>query len=368
MLTPIKVIHSNQTSVSPIAGTAGYLTTFLYAALETGFNTKTVSSITVTANVATVTTSTAHGYLVNDVVRISGANESVFNDDVLIATVPSTTTFTFALTTATASATGTISCCIAPLGFTRVYLGTNKAVFRAQSGSRLYLRIDDTNALYSVVSVYETMTTVDSGTNKMGDVYIKKSASANTTPVEFYLIGDDRTFYLFVNWNATACGGFAFGDFNSFVVGDVYNCLLFGYSASAPTYVYSSQYFTYVTFNNTYVTGQYLMKNFDGGTINAPVFKANFASGQMGYGTNFFFPNPLDGSMRLLPIELIESTSGYHRGTMRGLFSPLESSNGMFSSNDRTIVISGKTYLAIKLYCNASLGNCFLDITGPWHS
>ena len=128
MLTPIKVIHSNQTSVSPIAGTAGYLTTLLYAALETGFNTKTVSSITVAANVATVTTSTAHGYLVNDVVRISGANESVFNDDVLIATVPSTTTFTFALTTATASATGTISCCIAPLGFTRVYLGTNKAV------------------------------------------------------------------------------------------------------------------------------------------------------------------------------------------------------------------------------------------------
>ena len=368
MLTPIKVINSNQTSVSPIAGTAGYLTTLLYAALETGFNTKTVSSITVAANVATVTTSTAHGYLVNDVVRISGANESVFNDDVLIATVPSTTTFTFALTTATASATGTISCCIAPLGFTQVYLGTNKAVFRAPSGSRLYLRIDDTNALYSVVSVYETMTTVDAGTNKMGDVYIKKSASANTTPVEFYLIGDDRTFYLFVNWNATACGGFAFGDFNSVVVGDAYNCLLFGYAASAPTYPYSNQYFTYVTFNNTYVTGQYLMRSYDGLLNNISVFKANFASGQMGYGTNFFFPNPPDISMRLLPIELIEASSGYYRGNMRGLVTPLESSNGFFANNDRTVVINGKTYLAIKIYCYTGYGNCFLDITGPWYS
>jgi len=141
----------------------GKLDAILYAALVTGFNSKNVSSITVSGNVATVTTSTAHGYMVGDGIKIEGANESIFNDEFEIITVPTTTSFTFPLATGIASATGTITAKIAPLGWERVYTGTNKSVYRSldPAATRLYLRIDDSADRTAVVSMYETMSSID---------------------------------------------------------------------------------------------------------------------------------------------------------------------------------------------------------------
>jgi hypothetical protein len=70
--------------------------------------TKTVSNKAITSNVATITTSTTHGFAVGDYVVLSGV-DSTFNGTYLIATVPTTTTFTFAKTNAnvtSAAATG----------------------------------------------------------------------------------------------------------------------------------------------------------------------------------------------------------------------------------------------------------------------
>ena len=129
----------------------------------TGFNSKNVSSITVSGNVATVTTSTAHGYNQNECIRIEGANESILNDDFFIASVASDTVFTFSLTSADFTATGTITAKIAPLGWERVYTGTNKSVYRSldPAATRLYLRIDDSADRTAVVSMYETMSSID---------------------------------------------------------------------------------------------------------------------------------------------------------------------------------------------------------------
>ena len=58
---------------------------------------------------ALVTTSVAHGLKVDDEVRISGANETAFNNQFTVLTVPSTTTFTIEVPeTAEAEATGTV--------------------------------------------------------------------------------------------------------------------------------------------------------------------------------------------------------------------------------------------------------------------
>jgi hypothetical protein len=70
--------------------------------------TKTVSNKALTSNVATITTSTTHGFNVGDYVVLSGV-DSTFNGTYLIASVPTTTTFTFAKTNAnvtSAAATG----------------------------------------------------------------------------------------------------------------------------------------------------------------------------------------------------------------------------------------------------------------------
>ena len=62
------------------------------------------------SNVVTITTSTLHGFAVGDKVVISSVTNTSFNGTFVIATVPSSTTFTFAQSGADAtSGTGTAS-------------------------------------------------------------------------------------------------------------------------------------------------------------------------------------------------------------------------------------------------------------------
>lgn len=59
-----------------------------------------ISNVAATVSAATITTSTAHGYSVGDIVKISGltAGNAVLNGTYVITTVPTTTTFTYART------------------------------------------------------------------------------------------------------------------------------------------------------------------------------------------------------------------------------------------------------------------------------
>lgn len=70
--------------------------------------TKTVSNKALTSNVATITTSATHGFAINDYVVVSGV-DATFNGTYLVASVPTTTTFTYAKTATnvtSAAATG----------------------------------------------------------------------------------------------------------------------------------------------------------------------------------------------------------------------------------------------------------------------
>jgi hypothetical protein len=81
---------------------------WLYAQLNNPFSAAlTVSNKALTTNVATITTSAAHGLFVGDTVKITGV-DSTFNGTWAITTVPSTTTFTYARTAAnvTSAASG----------------------------------------------------------------------------------------------------------------------------------------------------------------------------------------------------------------------------------------------------------------------
>lgn len=70
----------------------------------------TLSSLTRTSTTATATTPSAHGYLVNDYVVISGANQSDYNGTFRVTSVPTTTTFTYTVNNSPATpATGTIT-------------------------------------------------------------------------------------------------------------------------------------------------------------------------------------------------------------------------------------------------------------------
>ncbi len=70
----------------------------------------TLASLTSTGGVATGTTSTAHGLEVNNYITIAGANETDYNGSFRVTSVPTTTTFTYAVSNSPASpATGTIT-------------------------------------------------------------------------------------------------------------------------------------------------------------------------------------------------------------------------------------------------------------------
>lgn len=87
----------------------------------------------------------------------------------------------------------------------------------------------------------------------------------------------------------------------------------------------------------------------------------------MGNATGLPYPSPTDNGLHLYPIDLGETIGPAYRGRMPGIYTPLESTTGVFASNDRTIIINNKNYLAIKLMAYATgVGNCFMDITGPW--
>ena len=67
--------------------------------------TRTISTVALSANVVTITTSEAHGYLVNDTVTVTATTQTTVNGTYTIASVPTSTTFTYALTASNISST-----------------------------------------------------------------------------------------------------------------------------------------------------------------------------------------------------------------------------------------------------------------------
>jgi hypothetical protein len=60
--------------------------------------TRTISNVALTSNVVTITTSAAHGYLVNDSVTVTATTQTAVNGTYTIVSVPTSTTFTYAKT------------------------------------------------------------------------------------------------------------------------------------------------------------------------------------------------------------------------------------------------------------------------------
>ena len=373
-LSTNKEFYYGQSSVPQMAGTAGYMISILDAFLVTGFNTKNVSSISVTSNVATVTTSIAHDYEIGNIIVFSGANESIFNDEFEIVSIPSTTTFTFDITTALTAASGTITCKVAPLGWEKSFSGTNKAVYRSldPTTNQFYLRVDDTNTLYSAVTVYETMSSVDAGTGASATKYWKKSTTANTTSMPWHAIGNKKVFYFFSDWHPTYTlqpAGYAFGWFPSFKSGDGYNTLLIGHDVSAPSTPVNNQDFAKIGVSAE-TEGQVISRSYSqiGSYISFYKLAGVGLHTAMGYDSAFQFPNPVDNGIHLFPVYIYE-TSNNLRGKLAGVLTPNEYTNGAFYSRDKTIVVDGKRYIAYRINNSASsnqYGNCWFSLDEEW--
>lgn len=223
---------------------AGGIIAVLDGCLLNGFNTKTLSSLSVTSGIATATVSSGHGYSLHSVIDISGASISALNDTHRILSVPDANTFTFDATgVSNGTATGTITAIMStPTGWTKAFSGTNKAAYKSTtSASGCYFRVDDSGAYNNAngqpARGYESMTDVDTGTApfpttaQQANFNWRRSTDASGDRL-WALVADDQFFYLFVRIAAanTANTIMLFGDINSFDPLDSFACVCSGAS------------------------------------------------------------------------------------------------------------------------------------------
>ena len=365
--TEVKVfqnITGTDAGVPQLSGTAGALITVLDACLVNGYGSVTLDSLVVASNVATCTKSTGHGFTalgtVGPVIRISGATPSGLNTDWRI-TVVSSTVFTFVTTgISDQTATGTIDAKRAPAGFSKEFSATNKAAYRSDdvTGTRLYLRVDDTDTRYPTLIMYESMSDVDTGTGPApttASLWFGKSNAVSSAARKWILIADGRLFYLLCdsdvnnNWYA----GMSFGDINSYKSGDTYCGLLKAHTSAMHHYQYAA-----------IGNWGFLARNYT--STGSAVSSTAYSHGKnTSLGVNSqSYPAPADTSFHAWPVEVWEATNTIARGLMPGLWNPIHaitlSQHGLLVDNIPQL--PGRTLMILYHY----QGGMAFDIAGPW--
>jgi hypothetical protein len=247
---PLYQIHDNAPTLSNFSGS---LINVLDACLVNGFGEVSAVSLTIDGSgIATLTTSSDHGYRREETrILIQGADQTALNREWIIKDIPSPTTLRFDVSGTNlenSTATGTITCKIAPLGWTKEYSGTNKAVYRAAGGNRPYLYIDDTSP-YSRVRGYRSMTSLTNGVDPFpteqqfsGGGYWNhwcdpSHYNSYSNSLTWHLVGDDRFFYLGCTFYCNdGCSDnsrpqlyrscYFFGEFPSYKTNDINNLII----------------------------------------------------------------------------------------------------------------------------------------------
>ena len=383
--TSVRYFDSTMSGAPALSGTVGALISVLDACLTNGFGTVTLNSLVVSSNVATGTVSAGHGFTmiggaVGSVITIAGATPSSLNGTWRIASVADSTHFTFVTSgISDQTATGTITAVRAPLGFSKAYSGTNKAVYRANDvmSSRLYLRVADDGtgtATYARIRGYESMSDVDTGTGPFptdaqisGGLYWGKSSAASSTARAWRLIGDSQGFYLLVNQDGSGAWiSAAWVDIPSEKAGDAYRALIIGGTSTA---VSNQGYLQ--TINST--TGHYFARSYVQTGTSIAAFKLShyLAANGIGY-YGIAYPAPMGGQFYCAPVDVWEgaayASATALRGPLPGIYAPLHPGSQLTDGSFQTDVIGldGRTLLVqILKYGGSSFAAAF-DLTGAW--
>ena len=427
MTLPVKYYANTMQGAPQLTNDWGCMTALLDAVLVTGFNLKTIETLTSVAGVATASIPAGHLYWVGQVLAISGADQNEYNGEVRVIAV-TTSTFTYAITgTPVSPATGaSITSKVAPLGWEIAFTATNKRAYRSKNvlSNRPYLRVDDscdpayttTYAKKAKVTMAQGMSDIDTfvgarapfdsayptrneiatgsgagvydGWYKWyyarsdGNAYDHYGASVFNRP--WTLVGDDRGFYIFNDtWSSGGLGGKCFTDFESYRSADGFNTLLCAQEAynyaSIPSSSYDSEGYQSSDWRSRFPrtldgVGKILMRSYlqIGNNVSASFTSLNTNNGQTtsGYSTGISWPNGPDYSMILHPTLLRESS--HLRGRMPGMFW-VHNDSPSFNHLDTISGVAGypgRTFLLLKVAHGVSSGNytatLAYDITGPW--
>lgn len=395
----VKYFHSNMQGAPVLSGTAGALIAILDACLKDGFGLKTVDSLVIAGGVATMTISTGMTFEQDAVVQVAGitGGAAALNGDRRILGISGNTATFDATGVSDQTATGAITAKVSPLGWAKVFSGTNVGVYRATDPTSLgmYLRVDDTGTTVARVVGYETMSDINTGTGPFptaaqvsGGGYWEKSGSTDSTARNWILIGDERTFYWWcvpaAATSVTSQGVLrGFGDLVPRRGTDAYAAFLQSDTASRVTSTAwvadlseGSRAYSSTLYNTMLARAQTAL-----GTA-VPV--GQFMESRRLNGTNVKsglgaapYPNAADNGLDLDRLLLTESDGGV-RGWVPGLLHLCQNVGFAFATWDK---VAGQGALAGRLLMcarvgtpgyttqnatNVAYGCVFFDITGPW--
>ena len=388
--TSVKFFTDEMVGAPTISGTAGALISVLDACLVNGFGSKTATSLVVAGGIATLTfaggASVAQPQSVILVAGVTGAMTDLNGEQKVLSA--NTTTVTFATALADGTATGTITFKIAPLGWTKVYSGTNKAVYKPSdvAASSAMLRVDDSGTIVARVRMYETMSDIYTGTNPAptdakvsGGLYWWKSDAASSATRRYTIYGDSRNVYVGVApYTNDIHTIFAFGDLDSYKSGDAY-C---GFICGAAGVVGSNPLGNLLLQDPGNHEALQIMRSHTGlGAAVASSRRAvcGSASGGSGADTRMgLFPAPSNNGLflsRMVAGQRSFDTYG-PRGLIPGIFYVPQSGTGGGVFPRGTIVDGTGEYAGKKIYAVPQANNnltaaaqdyaSFFDVTGPW--
>ena len=393
---PVKVFRSKDLGAPALHGTLGQLIVMLDAVLVNGYNQVSVTALTRSGALASATCAAAHGLSSGDYAAIAGAAQTEYNGEFQV-TVTGDTTFTFDVSgTPTSPATGTISAKRAPLGYTKVFAGENRAAYRANdvAGLRHYLRVQDDGtapggAREAKMWGYESMSGIDSGTNVYPTVaqssvgyYQVKSSTLNTVTRPWLLVGDGRLFYLLVDYSGdntgwltnSSNGGYlsAFGDIVSYRAGDAYASIITGHTNTGGPSTSANQGLgrqarditSSASFNSSITIAR------DYTAVVGSRFVDLLATGfTTNFGVTAYMPYPhfLDNGFYVTPVQLVQGTPSVIRGQLPGIYEGL---HGRALNNQDILEnvqgLEGRKLAMCYIQSSSSAGHCLIDLTGPW--
>lgn len=377
MSYPVKLFHSGMSGAPTISDQPGSLIAALNACLLDGFGLQSIDSITRSGAVATVTVNAGHNRRVDEVVLISGANQAEYNGEVQILSIPSPTTYTYAVSGNPAvTATGVISHKVAPVGgWTRPYTDTNIAVYKSDAlgATGHFFRVDDSMAsassTYAKLRGYTAMTAASTGDNpfptvaqKASGMFVMKTASVGSKG--WVIVADQYFVYLFVEWSpgtySDHYGMSYFGDFVPLRQGDKYASIVGGCSASALSFPGQEQPYHEGSSATKYVSGTYFeapqsfVPNITGHQCARTLPYPNYVNNGVLFGSGLSLH---EGSLSSNPI----------RGVLPGLYEPLQNAGPPHLSRfTDPVKYPGKTFTVLSTGYSSLRSIVAMDISGPW--
>jgi hypothetical protein len=257
-------------------------------------------------------------------------------------------------------------------GWSKVFAGTNLAVYRAPAGRRCYLRVDDTQT-YTSVNAYATMSDINTGTEPfVTESYIYSrfwKATSVTSDNTWEIYATDRSFY-FISGVSYASYPTTYMDYRNMQFFGDYLCTSadFPYNTLLVTQQHSTNGWNSQIQGQQFTSGgKYIRRAWNHLLVPSTqcVFRTTGDGATIGSHGYLVYPDRLTGAMHIDRIKLMHDYT--FLGYLPGLFDPIIAGTTQFRnpmSFEGSGALSGNTFYMCPIYT----GNLCFQITGDWYT